>query len=570
MASLMINIPVHEEEGWTCPSPESSAELIARLEAKDQGKKSPEQLKKAEDYARLLRQAHVDAVAARARRENERAAEAKSRRLRNEANAKQRLQQRLNAVAERQAWLEHEKAQKEQEKAAQRNVLMAAVKDARAAQKEAIEHRHENKLERVASAVSSREQRLKDIIQRNAWVVKRALAIATAVKERERDTSAAKAEQLDLRLAAAAGRRELEQPRSPRTEERLRASRWALATRALELECKRRTLEKAQESATEKREAQLSSVRQRASDRNAKISAVAEERKSQEAAADGARRNLFEKLNSAVVKRGLQRRQSAKKLGVDGVIEIEVHSTPLPPAPAALVERLERKSMRKDSEQSAHMDRHSDAARRRQAALASFKKSALRDLMRVREAAAKREACAAERAASLEGRNFRRMASVALARRARTASAMKMIGRVAEAELRRKAADAARKRAIARAVLKRNVAVGQRASILLNLGRMHVKRSEAAATRRAANELSVALRGKVAARACEHAALRRAELIAAKVVRAHVEKRAKVCVKVNLGTTSDENWVTVDIIKHNDAPSELHDVEVKITELGPA
>jgi len=301
-------------------------------------------------------------------------------------------------------------------------VLMAAVKDARASQQEAIEHRLENKLQRVASAASIREQRLKETIKRNAWVVKRALAIATAVKEQEKEASATKAEQLDLRLAAAAGRRESELPRSPRTEERLQKSRWALASRALELQCKRRALEKAQESAAEKREAQLASVRQRASEMNAKVSAAAEERQSQSAAADGARRNLFEKLNSALVERGLQRRQSAKKLGVGSVIEIEVHSTPLPPAPTALVERLEQKSIRKASDQTAGPA----AALRRQAALASVKKSALRDLTRVREAAAKREECSARRVASLEARNFQLMASVALARRARTASAKKM------------------------------------------------------------------------------------------------------------------------------------------------
>merc|ERR1711988_915407 len=115
--------------------------------------------------------------------------------------------------------------------------------------------------------------------------------------------------------------------------------------------------------------------------------------------------------------------------------------------------------------------------------------------------------------------------------------------------------------------LKRSVAAGRRASILLNLGRMHTMRSEAAATRRAANELAAALRGRVAARACERASSKRAEIISTKVVRAHVEKRAKVELKITLGT-DNESWVAVDIIKRDDAPTELEDVEVKITELG--
>lgn len=580
MVSLMINIPVHEEEGWTVSSPESPMGLIARLAAKE-GKKSPEQRQKMEEYSSLLHQAHVDAVAARARRENERAAEARSRRLRNEANAKQRLQQRLDAAAERQVRLEKEKSQKEQEKAAQRNMLVAAVKDARAAQREAVFQRYETKLGRVASATSTRETRLKEIIERNAFVVKRALAVATANKEQDKMTSAAKAESINLRMAAAADRRESEQPTSPRTQERLRALRGNLAKQAVELGCKRRTLEKAQESAYEKREATLASVRQRAAEMNAKVTAAADLRESQKASATGARRNLFQKLNSAAVERTRQRRPSAKWLDVDSVIEIEVHSMPLPPPPAALVERLGRKPARKVSK-----GRHAAAAKKQQAALALSKKFAVRDLKRVKEAAAKRKAHTSERATKLKELQVSRMASVALARRARTASAKKMNARVVEAALRRTAADKARKCAAERANLKRSIAAGRRAQRLLTLGHAQIKRSESAAHRRTANDLAVALRGKVVASAREKAALRRAEILRARVVAAHVEKRTKVQQakpevksdvksdqksdqKVNQ-SGDEESWVTVDIIKNAKSAdgNSPNDVQMKITDMG--
>jgi len=82
MMSLKIEIPIHDEEGWTFPSP-SEMPVRARLEASATcSPTSPEKLeklKRAEDYACLLRQAHLEGVQARAARESQRAKEAQVR-----------------------------------------------------------------------------------------------------------------------------------------------------------------------------------------------------------------------------------------------------------------------------------------------------------------------------------------------------------------------------------------------------------------------------------------------------------------------------------------------------------
>merc|ERR1712070_1245852 len=109
-----------------------------------------------------------------------------------------------------------------------------------------------------------------------------------------------------------------------------------------------------------------------------------------------------------------------------------------------------------------------------------------------------------------------------------------------------------------------------------------IKRSESAAHRRTANDLAVALRGKVVASAREKAALRRAEILRARVVAAHVEKRTKVQQakpevksdqksdqKVNQ-SGDEESWVTVDIIKNAKSAdgNSPNDVQMKITDMG--
>merc|ERR1719261_104058 len=86
----MIEVPVHSDKEWTARSGGSVPMRIAVPPTP----KTFEELHKAEENAAVLRKLHLNSVAANAARESQRAKEAKSRRLRLEANEKARLQSR--------------------------------------------------------------------------------------------------------------------------------------------------------------------------------------------------------------------------------------------------------------------------------------------------------------------------------------------------------------------------------------------------------------------------------------------------------------------------------------------
>ena len=511
--TMLLDIPVHDEAGWTDAPRQCPAQLIARLS--EHTKKAPEQLKKNEESAALLRTVHLDVVTARARRANERAIEVKARRLRIEANTKQVLLQRLHATAERAARHEQTKLEREFDKALQRHALVTAVKAVRSASKASSDRHHQHNYGRVALATSNRQRRLKELQERNAVAVRRSLTIAAAVKEQEKEASIIMSAQLTLRLNEAAGRRLVELHKSPRTDERARVM---LASQAVDRAFKRRSLEKALANAATRRDALLSTVRERASANNAKAAAAADERKAIRDETANARRNLFEKLNSAAVSREISQRRQGHKKGE--LIEIEMPAKDL--APAALVARLSQwpTSAQSSANRQLAASRQLAATERRLLALVAQSKPALRDLARVKDGIARVAAREAKHVQAIAARHARSAAALARLRQARITATEEVNRRVAQAELRRRTALAAKKQALRRSLLKHTVATARHAARLLEKAGPHAERSAAAAACRTVDELTILLRGEKAERRRESVASRHATLLAARVARA--------------------------------------------------
>ena len=207
MSAMIITIPVHEEPEWLAKSPEQCPVKSRLEESKKGGAKSVEDLRLAEMYAEKLHQAHIEAVAARAARDTQRANEAKQRRLRHEAAVRQRLEAKVNATSSSSARLVEAKLAALRERADKRKAIREAVSDARTARQHSLELRAEELAGRCDQAESKRAKVIKATVERNAYSVKKALATAVAVKERSIEESALAGEKLVARLGAAAHRR---------------------------------------------------------------------------------------------------------------------------------------------------------------------------------------------------------------------------------------------------------------------------------------------------------------------------------------------------------------------------
>jgi len=192
--ALKIEIPIHEG-GWTAKSPDELS-VRQRLEASVSGSKSPktpEDFALAEKKGKLLHDMHIEAVKERAARESLLVREAQARRLRLEANEKQRVQDRLDQVAARAARLSDLKKAQLTERQAHREALQAAAKGAREAREEAIKQRASVELDRCVEASLKRKKALQATIDRSRYVVKQALAQAnSAVHETKAELETAK------------------------------------------------------------------------------------------------------------------------------------------------------------------------------------------------------------------------------------------------------------------------------------------------------------------------------------------------------------------------------------------
>jgi len=519
MMSLKIEIPIHDEEGWTFPSP-SEMPVRARLEASATcSPTSPEKLeklKRAEDYACLLRQAHLEGVQARAARESQRAKEAQARRLRLEATSRQRLQDRLDAVAQREARISTEKAKALSERVAKREMLQEAVKEAREARDQARQERAALELCRCAEASAKREKAIQATIDKNAYQVKHALAVRTALREIEREAASAAAAKTSAKLESADERRHnaLHSPReeaSERASERAKQVALQQHERLIKTEERRRQLARAMERAEEKRHTMVAEVVAAASARNAQAAdAALEAKKANEAEACSVKRRLFGKLNEAEVRRSLgsRRAQSAGEL-----IEVDVRPDPLPSPPAGLVERLNGKARKEGDELAAELAaRHVAAQTRAADARSQLAKKATRALKRVGRAAARRSAARDAMVAKMQRRAEAAKHLVADARRAKLEFVHKTESRVKAAAVRRSSARASAMRALARAELKRRAAAGKRAAALLLVSRP-THRVAAAAAKRASLALAREQRGAALAARASRATFARAAVL---------------------------------------------------------
>ena len=154
MAALMIEIPVHEEDGWSVPSPPEN-DVRARLES-SRAARSPEEMRRTEEHAARLHDAHVAAVAERAKLVVERALEAKRRRLRMDENSKAKLVQRQEEDERRQDRLSTKRAEQLLRRQEKREAYAAAVRAARAARSEALAARSAADIERYQTAMEKR------------------------------------------------------------------------------------------------------------------------------------------------------------------------------------------------------------------------------------------------------------------------------------------------------------------------------------------------------------------------------------------------------------------------------
>eukprot|EP00316_Scyphosphaera_apsteinii_P020009 CAMPEP_0119330208 /NCGR_PEP_ID=MMETSP1333-20130426/77745_1 /TAXON_ID=418940 /ORGANISM="Scyphosphaera apsteinii, Strain RCC1455" /LENGTH=632 /DNA_ID=CAMNT_0007339547 /DNA_START=36 /DNA_END=1934 /DNA_ORIENTATION=+ len=470
---LKIEIPVHQEKGWTSKSPGNGASpggvrerLANRLNVSTP--RTPEEQKKAEEHAQLLRQLHIEAVQARAARDNQRIAEAKARRLRMEATSRQRLEDRLDALASRESRLETDKIKLEQERLKKREAMALAVKEARAEREKARQDRAMDDANRSLNAAVKRGKLIQAIVDKQAYAVKHALAAAAAVKELEREYLASASEKLTAKLDKAEERR-LETPKSQaaaRASERARQVTVCLNEMAVKTEEKRKALITAQNRATDRRNELMSSVSSRASSSNERATNVAAQlRTGRLDEVCSARRHLFAKLNDAEVRRLAQRYQRSEE-SLE-VITVEVHSNPLPSPPAELVKRLDTAPRQFDELVEALAKRHKAAALRAAASRSMKIKVAAKCTQNIAKATAVRAAAEHAAMVKIERRHVAAKHNIVDARAARIAFSKKSYQRVKAAEVRRGAAFAVVKRSAAMAALKRERAHGKRAALLL-------------------------------------------------------------------------------------------------------
>jgi len=182
----MITIPIDDSFLPDTRTPDGLASEKRHALSSPRTPKSPEALRKAEEHGALLASFHIDAIQARAARENQRAAEAVQRRLRAADLARQRLQNRFNAVAEREAFLTEEKKQEAEKKASLRLQRADEARQARGA----FEKARADKLASAAERVEDSSRRAAFFVQataaKNAHIVKHALAVVAAHKEQRR------------------------------------------------------------------------------------------------------------------------------------------------------------------------------------------------------------------------------------------------------------------------------------------------------------------------------------------------------------------------------------------------
>mmetsp|Transcript_22928 Transcript_22928/g.74259 ORF Transcript_22928/g.74259 Transcript_22928/m.74259 type:complete len:721 (-) Transcript_22928:402-2564(-) len=490
--------------------------------------KSPEDLRKVEDDCARRYCLYIESVQARAARESQRAVEAKARRLRSEASARQRLESRFDAVAKRDTLKLEETRQKAEEKAQLRRERAREAKYTR----KAIQAARDEKLAFASVRVENSARRAANAVQitavKSALVAKRAVAVVAAQKQLQRDAALSLASSLTSRMTAAAERRndllELAQPRvALRRVEMARAQQAKDAVGRLE---KKVELDRSIAAAIARRDGYIQFVVSKARVDLSRVQATVQAREVAEAqAATETRRAVFSKLNAADVRAKALLLRKASTHPIRSVsFELPVRPTgqPMSRLPALLVSRLMTKSIKTCPGASKGNKALQSAAERAARANAARVAFAIKNSLNAKLAATAR----ATHAAALKQRvveSSRRGTALAqhhLQCRARVAHGMNK--RVAAAAVRRAATAAALRMLVARNSLCAVAAAGLRAERLLSISVNEdaVARRTMAAAKRAdldAKRSSAAVKSQLR---CLVGSLRASELLAMKSLNA--------------------------------------------------
>jgi len=204
---LKIVVPIHEEKGWLCSSPDEVQERLQRTPVKTLEEISAKDEKRRENATRL-HNAHLEFVKMKATRDIERSKAAIARRLRLEENERNMIARRLDFCDDRRDHRQHELMRRLKEKKMLREARANDVRDAREAAKKAREASLARSLLVEERASIQRGKRVQQTRDRCAWQVKHAIAVATAFKEKHHQRAETLKANVALRLEKAASLRE--------------------------------------------------------------------------------------------------------------------------------------------------------------------------------------------------------------------------------------------------------------------------------------------------------------------------------------------------------------------------
>jgi len=211
---LKIQIPVHDEDGWTFRSPGGTSGVKERLTRS--ASRSPEEAKKTElhearrrERAAQIHAIHLESISNRAKRELQRVADNNARRLRLEAAAHDRVQTRLEKDEVKMKNLREKAVKRREEEMARRSAREDAAREARIAILLQRDARIHEKLTAVNNANRRHAQAMHALRDKGACAVKHALTVAASTREAYRVQIDAEQEVINKRASAVSERKEL-------------------------------------------------------------------------------------------------------------------------------------------------------------------------------------------------------------------------------------------------------------------------------------------------------------------------------------------------------------------------
>merc|ERR1719152_317465 len=314
-------------------------------------------LRASDEKHEKLRAAHIEAVRDRAARETQRAADAAARKLRLAASRVDKVQRKLVA-AETKTNAKKEAAEAEREsRKAKREALSLAVLESRRRAAETKSARQAALLAAEHTAATKHSKNVKTIVDKSAWQVKHAIAVAAAQREKERSEAEAAGERLTERLEQAANRREVfgspsKTPSKADTSGPTSSPSGASSSSSSVLhrvlnddkvtgEMRRKLCELSMGKAADKRAKLLADIVDKASAKNARVASVVAALAAKGAGTDAEtaanKAALYERLTRAEVSRQMAQRTSrlATRHGdTISVIIVKVHKVARTPPPA--------------------------------------------------------------------------------------------------------------------------------------------------------------------------------------------------------------------------------------------